>query len=198
ESFLKSNSFTEEDAMNHKRLLPQMTGLTLVLVFLVACGTPEPPAPEFYSIGVSANEIVPVYEGLGFSFTDSELIYDHSQAVGVSRDGVCFIQLIGADDLVSVRIAARLSKDMGKDELHQIRGYMDTMIDLVLPDWSEGHDWFENNTLDIGDNGSRSTTEGDVEVTVVIKSSNMTFGLTFGDWSTLPAYDSGDQEWETE
>ena len=32
--------------MNHKRLLPQMTGLTLVLLFLVACGTPQPtPTP---------------------------------------------------------------------------------------------------------------------------------------------------------
>ena len=111
---------------------------------------------------------------------------------------MCLIQIVGADDLVSVRIAARLSEDTDKDELHQIRGYMDTMIDLVLPDWNEGHDWFENNTLDIGDNGSRSTTVRDVKVTVVVKSSNMTFGLTFGDWSTLPAYDSGSQEWEIE
>ena len=32
--------------MNHKRLLPQMTGLTLVLVLLGACGTPQPtPTP---------------------------------------------------------------------------------------------------------------------------------------------------------
>jgi len=175
-----------------------MTGLTLVLVFLVACGTPEPLAPEFYSIRVSANEIIPVYEGRGFTFTDSEPIYDHPQAVGVSRDGVCFIQLIGADDLVNVRIAARLSTDMGKDELHQIRDYMDTMIHYVLPDWIEGHEWFENNTLDIGNNGSRSTIVGDVKVTLVVKSRPMTFGLTFGDWATLPAYDSGSQEWETQ
>ncbi len=32
--------------MNHKSLLPQMAGLTLVLLFLVACGTPQPtPTP---------------------------------------------------------------------------------------------------------------------------------------------------------
>jgi hypothetical protein len=162
---------------------------------LVACSTP---APEFYSIGVSANEIIPVSEGLGFIFTETEPIYDHPQTVGVSRDGVCFIQLIGADDLVGVRIVARLSKGMSKGELDQIRDYMDTMINLVLPGWSEGHEWFKNNTLDIGNNGSRSTTVGNVKVTVVVKSSNMTFGLTFGDWSTLPTYDSGSQEWETE
>ena len=82
--------------------------------------------------------------------------------------------------------------------MNVIRDYMDIMIDLVLPDWSEGHEWFKNNTLKIGNNGSRSTTVGDVKVTVVVKSSNMTFGLTFGDWSALPAYDSGSQEWNPE
>ena len=182
--------------MNNKSLLLKMTCLILLLLFLSACG--PPPAPEFYSTGVSANEIIPVYEELGFSFTDSEPIYDHPQTVGVSRDGLCFIQLIGADDLVSVKIAARLSNNMNKDELDLIRAYMDTMIDLIFPDWGEGHEWFKDNTLDIGNNGSRSETVSDVKITVIVKSSNMTFGLTFGDWSTLPAYDSDNLEWETE
>ena len=37
----KSSSYVEEDAMNHKKLLPQMISLTLVLLLLVAC-TPQP------------------------------------------------------------------------------------------------------------------------------------------------------------
>ena len=50
----------------------------IVIGFLIYdIATFEPPTPEFYSIGVSANEIIPVYEGLGFSFADSEPIYDH-------------------------------------------------------------------------------------------------------------------------
>jgi hypothetical protein len=39
---LKSNNSTEKDAMNHKRLLPQMAGLTLAILFVVACGTLQP------------------------------------------------------------------------------------------------------------------------------------------------------------
>lgn len=97
-----------------------------------------------------------------------------------------------------MKIVARLSKDMNKDELDLVRSYMDTMIDLIFPYWGDGHEWFKDNVLDIGNNGSRSETVDDVKVTVIVKSSNKTFGLTFGDWSTLPAYDSGSLEWKTE
>ena len=33
--------------MNHKKLLPQMTGLTLVLLFLAACA-PTPSGPDYW------------------------------------------------------------------------------------------------------------------------------------------------------
>lgn len=42
EDRFKSNSYIEEDAMKHKKLLPQVISSTLVLLLLVACSTPQP------------------------------------------------------------------------------------------------------------------------------------------------------------
>jgi len=52
----ETNGFTEEDAMNDKRLLPQITGLTLLLMLLIACGTPQPTPTPIPPIATSTLE----------------------------------------------------------------------------------------------------------------------------------------------
>jgi len=151
--------------------------------------------PEFYPVGATADEIIPAFEKLGFRFKWADPVYGHKQIIGLSADRKCFVQLIGDNDLVGVKIAVHLSKKMPKSKLTEIRGFFFEMISLVMPHWTGGHQWLEDKTLAIGNSGLRRTTIGNVDVTIRIDSGDGTWGVSFGDWSTLPTY--ADNMWSS-
>lgn len=152
--------------------------------------------PRFYPIGVATNNIIPAFEEAGFRFKPTDPAYGQEQIIGFSEDQKTFIQLVGDDELVTVKIVATLSKDTPKSKLHEVRGHFYRMIKQVLPHWKAGNHWLEDKTLAIGNSGLRRTTIGDVEVTVRVESDNNTWGLAFGDWTTLPPYEGDKWGWE--
>lgn len=179
---------------NYKIMLLAFSAI-VVAVAAYKVLTFEAPTPEFYPLGFAAADVIAEFEGEGFRFEPTEPVYGREQTVGRSQDGRTFIQLLGGEDLVSVRIAANLNKGMPKSKLNEIRGNFYRMLDTLLPAWKQRRQWLEDKTLDIGNSGRRQTRVGPVEVTVRLNSRNSTWGLAFGNWTTIPPYDKG--QWGT-
>jgi len=149
-------------------------------IFLSACSEKT---PDFYPLGIALGEVKAAYEPLGYKFTDGVNIYGHPQVMGTSPSQRTLVQLVGPpDNLVSVRITSKVSTGLSKTELNTIRGDMEKMFTLVLPDWKGGKDWFKEKTLEIKNNGSRTTTQNGICVKLRVVERNFTFGVSFGAW----------------
>lgn len=150
---------------------------------LSACGNTN---PEFYPLEISAEEIKGVYEPMGYIFTNDADIFGQPQITGISPSQRTLIQLLGPpENLVTVRITSKLSKGLSKPELNTIRGDMESMFTLVLPDWKSGKDWFKEKTLEVKNNGSRTTTQNGVGIKLRVDGRNYTFGVSFGAWEGI-------------
>lgn len=175
-----------------------LIGMTVIIAiaFIVDTFTYRPDIPDFYTLDVSASEIKTVYEELGYTFLDAGDLLGQPLQAGFSPYRFLVIQLIGSEDnLVSIRIASVLTTDMTKTQLNQIRSEIELMFELVTPSWNNAESWFKEKTLDIGNNGTRNTTFEDIEIIITVRSSNMTFGLSFGEWKGIPDLDRDDMLW---
>lgn len=156
-------------------------GIVVILwAMLSACGGSN---PEFYPLGISAEEIEAVYEPKGYKFSRGVDIYGQPQVTGTAPSQRTLIQLVGPPkNLVSVRITSKVAKGLSKTELNTIRGDMESMFTLVLPGWKSGKDWFKEKTLEVKNNGSRTTTQNGIGVKLRVVERNFTFGVSFGAW----------------
>jgi hypothetical protein len=154
--------------------------LLTLSVLLSACSEKT---PDFYPLGISVEEIKAVYEPMGYKFSNAVDIYGQPQETGTSPSQRTLIQLVGPpENLVSVRITSKVSTGLSKTELNTIRGDMERMFTLVLPEWKDGKDWFKEKTLEVKNNGSRTTTQNGVGVKLRVVERNFTFGVSFGAW----------------
>ena len=162
-----------------KFALALATVLTLN-AFLSACSEKK---PDFYPLGIALDEVKAAYEPLGYKFTDGVDIHGQPQVTGTSPSQRTLVQLVGPpENLVSVRITSKVSTGLSKTELNTIRGDMERMFTLVLPEWKDGKDWFKEKTLEVKNNGSRTTTQNGVGVKLRVVEHNFTFGVSFGAW----------------
>lgn len=155
----------------------------------------KPPAPEFYPLGVSAADIVRVYEPGGFTFESSSPVYEQPRQIGEAPDGAALIQLVGpSGNLTGVNVSVYMTQGLPEPTQDLRRSYLDTMISLVLPNWEDGHEWLEEEALSMKRAGSRSTEVGDVKVVLTVASADdgLTLGLSFGAWRANPDYEDGD------
>lgn len=155
------------------------------------------PPPSFYSLGITSDSVRVKFEELGFNFNSSDSVYEQPLTIGLSRDKSATIHLVGPkEDLVNIKIVICLSKRFSKSKLRLLRSYLEDMISLVYPNWTEGDKWLEENTLDLSGSGRRTKILNDIKLTLVLSKKNMTMGLAIGDWDNVPEYDSKNQLWK--
>lgn len=168
---------------------------TIIIVFTVLIAmalifdavTYRPDYPEFYALDISMSEIIETYEQYDFTFSETSELFGYPMMVGFSPYRFQVIQILGTEDeVVAVRMASLLTEDMTKSDLTAIRSEMELMFKLILPSWSGSALWFKNKSLDIGNDGSRSTVFEGTDVRVTLRDSDNTFGVSFGAWEGIP------------
>ncbi|MBN2047116.1 MAG: hypothetical protein JW750_04665 [Anaerolineaceae bacterium] len=159
--------------------------------------TDTAPAPIFYSINLSRDEVIETFEPLGFTFTQVEDIYDQEQWQGVAPDGHFVIQMVGPDDqLVGLASATHVWEGISKSTLNQLRGYQYALLSILFPTWGGRESWLSDTVLDLGDNGSRASERDGINLRVAVRSSDMTYGVCAGAWPLIhPMYDDEDNNW---
>lgn len=146
------------------------------------------------------DEVRSVFEELGFTFKPGEKVFEQDQLIGLSRDGLTMVQLVGpADSLLTARVMVRLKPGMRKWELQTRRSYLEKLIDIAAPEWREGADWLAEKAPKLGRGGASSKTVGDVEFTVRAIKSPMILAVIVGDWSSASGiyYSNKSKTWST-
>lgn len=169
--------------------------LLIVLLGFTACNK-EQKTPSFYSLGITSNSVIELFEKQGFTFTSSDSVYQQPLLIGLSSDNNATIHLLGPEEnLVNIKIVFRLSTQFDKSKLNLLRSYLYDMIDVVYPNWKEGDKWLEDNALGLSRGGSRTKILNDIKLTLVLSEKPMSMGLAFGDWDEMPKYGSENQTW---
>ena len=180
----------------NKTFKPLFIMLIIILFGFTACNK-EPQPPSFYSLGITSDSVIEKFEKHGFNFTSSDSVYQQPLTIGLSSDNNATIHLIGPkENLVSIKIVFRLSRQFNKSKLKLLRSYLEDMINVVYPNWEEGDKWLEDNALSLSRSGSRTKMLNDIKLTLVLSEKPMSMGLAFGDWDNLPKYDSKNQLWK--
>ena len=134
---------------------------------------PATPSPVAVGIGVRRTAVTDIFgkPSIGFSFRRGEDMNGQCLVTGRSLDGLTLIELIGPpEDLTTVTIISNIPYDDGEAATRSIL-YAFGVLNAVVPEWSDGNEWFLASLETLANNGqdSMSTTIGNktIELTLI-------------------------------